>query len=52
MKTVGCSGLDFKVFGSDLKDMEVLCEQGAKYAKEIVDILSDRVGWNKIEEAK
>lgn len=36
-----------KLFDSELKVMEVLWEQGAKPAKEIVDVLSERIGWNK-----
>ena len=36
-----------KLFDSELKVMEVLWEQGQKPAREIVDVLSDRIGWNK-----
>lgn len=36
-----------KLFDSELKVMEVLWEQGAKPARDIVDVLSDRIGWNK-----
>ena len=36
-----------KLFDSELKVMEVLWEQEPKSAKEIVDILSKRIGWNK-----
>lgn len=36
-----------KLFDSELKVMEVLWEQGSKPAKEIVDVLSERIGWNK-----
>ncbi len=36
-----------KLFDSELKVMEVLWEQGPKSAKEIVDVLFDRIGWNK-----
>lgn len=36
-----------KLFDSELKVMEVLWEHGQKSAKEIVDILSGRIGWNK-----
>ncbi len=39
--------MDIKLFDSELKVMEVLWEQGEKTAREIVDILSRRVGWNK-----
>ena len=39
--------MDVKLFDSELKVMEVLWEQGTKTAKEIVDILSERIGWNK-----
>ena len=36
-----------KLFDSELKVMEVLWEQGPQYAKDIVDVLSERIGWNK-----
>lgn len=36
-----------KLFDSELKVMEVLWEQGTKSAREIVDVLSARIGWNK-----
>ena len=36
-----------KLFDSELKVMEVLWEHGQKSAREIVDILSKRIGWNK-----
>ena len=39
--------MDVKLFDSELKVMEVLWEQGPKTAKEVVDILSERIGWNK-----
>lgn len=39
--------MDVKLYDSELKVMEVLWEQGAKTAKEIVDVLSERIGWNK-----
>ena len=39
--------MDIKLFDSELKVMEVLWEQGSKTAKEIVDVLSERIGWNK-----
>ena len=39
--------MDVKLFDSELKFMEVLWEQGSKTAKEIVDVLSERIGWNK-----
>ena len=39
--------MDVKLFDSELKVMEVLWEQGAPTAKEIVDVLSERIGWNK-----
>ena len=39
--------MDIKLFDSELKVMEVLWEQGTKTAKEIVDVLSERIGWNK-----
>lgn len=39
--------MEGKLFDSELKVMEVLWEQGEKPAKDIVDILSERIGWNK-----
>lgn len=36
-----------KLFDSELKVMEVLWEQGARPARDIVDVLSERIGWNK-----
>ncbi|MCM1182701.1 MAG: BlaI/MecI/CopY family transcriptional regulator [Roseburia sp.] len=36
-----------KLFDSELKVMEVLWEYGEKSAREIVDVLSERIGWNK-----
>lgn len=39
--------MDGKLFDSELKVMEVLWEQGPRPAKEIVEILSKRIGWNK-----
>ena len=39
--------MDVKLFDSELKVMEVLWEQGPKTAKEVVDVLSARIGWNK-----
>ncbi|GIO41787.1 BlaI/MecI/CopY family transcriptional regulator [Paenibacillus apis] len=36
-----------KLFDSELKVMEVLWEHGAMTARDIVDILTERVGWNK-----
>lgn len=36
-----------KLFDSELKVMEVLWEHGEKSARDIVDILSGRIGWNK-----
>lgn len=39
--------MDVKLFDSELKVMEVLWEQGPKMAKEVVDVLSARIGWNK-----
>lgn len=36
-----------KLFDSELKVMEVLWEQEPRSAKEIVDLLSQRIGWNK-----
>ena len=39
--------MEIKLFDSELKVMEVLWEQGPKTAKEVVDVLSARIGWNK-----
>ncbi len=39
--------MDLKLFDSELKVMEVLWEQGSMPARDIVDILTERVGWNK-----
>ncbi|SOY28477.1 Penicillinase repressor [Acetatifactor muris] len=39
--------VNIKLFDSELKVMEVLWEQGPQYAKDIVDVLSERIGWNK-----
>ena len=36
-----------KLFDSELKVMEVLWEQGSLPARDIVDVLSARIGWNK-----
>ena len=36
-----------KLFDSELKVMEVLWEQGSLPARDIVDVLSKRIGWNK-----
>ncbi len=36
-----------KLFDSELKVMEVLWEQGPKPAKDVVDVLAERIGWNK-----
>ena len=36
-----------KLFDSELKVMEVLWEQGSMPARDIVDVLSKRIGWNK-----
>ena len=36
-----------KLFDSELKVMEVLWEQGSKPARDIVDVLAERIGWNK-----
>ncbi len=36
-----------KLFDSELKVMEVLWKHGEKPAREIVDVLSERIGWNK-----
>ena len=39
--------ITMKLFDSELKVMEVLWEQGTKSARDIVDVLSQRIGWNK-----
>jgi predicted transcriptional regulator len=39
--------MDIKLFDSELKVMEVLWERGDTTAREIVDILTERIGWNK-----
>lgn len=36
-----------KLFDSELKVMQVLWEQGALPARTVVDVLAQRVGWNK-----
>lgn len=36
-----------KLFDSELKVMEVLWEEGAVPARRVVEVLSQRVGWNK-----
>lgn len=36
-----------KLFDSELKVMEVLWESGEKPARDIVEVLSARIGWNK-----
>lgn len=36
-----------KLFDSELKVMEVLWKKGSLPAREIVDILTERIGWNK-----
>ncbi|MDD2993012.1 MAG: BlaI family transcriptional regulator, penicillinase repressor [Clostridiales bacterium] len=39
--------MESKLFDSELKVMQVLWEQGPLPARAIVDVLSQRVGWNK-----
>ena len=39
--------MEGKLFDSELKVMEVLWEQGPRPAKDIVDVLLGRIGWNK-----
>ncbi|WP_369283633.1 BlaI/MecI/CopY family transcriptional regulator [Oscillibacter sp. GMB15532] len=39
--------MSMKLFDSELKVMEVLWEQGTVPARNIVDVLIERVGWNK-----
>lgn len=39
--------MDNKLFESELKVMEVLWEQGDTTARDIVDVLAGRIGWNK-----
>lgn len=36
-----------KLFDSELKVMEVLWEMGSVPARQIVDVLAERIGWNK-----
>lgn len=36
-----------KLFDSELKVMEVLWEKGSIPARDIVDVLSESIGWNK-----
>lgn len=39
--------MDVRLFDSELKVMEVLWELGETSARDIVDVLAERVGWNK-----
>jgi len=39
--------MNSKLFDSELKVMEVLWEQGNTPARDIVDLLTERIGWNK-----
>lgn len=39
--------MDKKLFESELKIMEVLWEKGNTSARDIVDVLRERIGWNK-----
>ena len=39
--------MDIKLFESELKVMDVLWERGQTAARDIVDVLTERVGWNK-----
>ena len=39
--------MDIKLFDSELKVMEVLWQRGTQSAREIVDTLSEQIGWNK-----
>ncbi len=39
--------MDVKLFDSELKVMEVLWERGRLSARDIVSVLSERIGWNK-----
>ncbi|BCJ94490.1 penicillin-binding protein [Anaerocolumna cellulosilytica] len=39
--------MNIKLFDSELKIMEVLWEQGNTPARDIVDVLTERIGWNK-----
>lgn len=39
--------MDMKLFDSELKVMEVLWEKGSVSARDIVGVLSERIGWNK-----
>lgn len=39
--------MSIKLFDSELRVMEILWREGDKTAKQIVDILSQQIGWNK-----
>ncbi|OZV10338.1 BlaI family transcriptional regulator [Tissierella sp. P1] len=39
--------MDMKLFDSELKVMEVLWEKGNMLARDIVEVLTERIGWNK-----
>lgn len=39
--------MDIKLFDSELKVMEVLWERGKIPARDVVSVLSERIGWNK-----
>lgn len=39
--------MDIKLFDSEIKVMNVLWEKGELYAKNIVEILQESIGWNR-----
>lgn len=39
--------MEIKLFDSELRVMDVLWKEGALPAKQIADILAEKVGWNK-----
>ncbi len=39
--------MELKLFDSELKVMEILWEQGEASARDLVDVLAERIGWNK-----
>ncbi len=39
--------MDITLFDSELKVMEVIWERGEISARSIVDVLAERIGWNK-----
>ena len=39
--------MNIKLFDSEIKVMEVLWKEGDLTAKQLADILSEKIGWNK-----